>query len=209
MTSCTGGARYAAKTDVGSDEPVAKKAKLEQAAVPGIRFEITEGSAGRTEEGAYFSMGGDTYKVPMSMHKANRDRICERMRKVGAAGLVLLKGGASTLRYDTDHEPVFRQESYFNWCFGVKEPDFLGAIEIATGKAVLFMPRLAQVCHSPPPTPRPKILQCHLRNMSCVCGPSLFPALRIRSLQIRGTHENIWLYGVGARGMDWADRITG
>jgi len=34
------------------------------------------------------------------------------------------------------------QESYFQWCFGVSEPGCYGAIEVATGKAVLFIPKL-------------------------------------------------------------------
>ena len=37
--------------------------------------------------------------------------------------MVILKGGPSPTRYDTDHEPIFRQESYFWWLTGVKEPD--------------------------------------------------------------------------------------
>ena len=48
-------------------------------------------------------------------------------------------------RHDTDTERVFRQESYFNWAFGVKEPEFLGAIDIDTGKTTLLMPRLSPV----------------------------------------------------------------
>lgn len=34
------------------------------------------------------------------------------------------------------------QESYFHWAFGVLEPDFLGAIEVDSGRAILFAPRL-------------------------------------------------------------------
>ncbi len=41
-----------------------------------------------------------------------------------------------------DHEKLFRQESHFHWCFGVREPDFYGAIEVATGRSILFAPRL-------------------------------------------------------------------
>ncbi|RWS20454.1 xaa-Pro dipeptidase-like protein, partial [Leptotrombidium deliense] len=43
-----------------------------------------------------------------------------------------------------DHEPLFRQESFFHWTFGVEEPDFLGAIFINDGKSVLFAPRLPE-----------------------------------------------------------------
>ena len=34
------------------------------------------------------------------------------------------------------------QESYFHWMFGVKESDCYGALEVDTGKAILFFPRL-------------------------------------------------------------------
>ena len=34
------------------------------------------------------------------------------------------------------------QESYFHWAFGVLEPDFLGAIEVDSARAILFAPRL-------------------------------------------------------------------
>ena len=51
-----------------------------------------------------------------------------------AAGVVLLRGGLSACRDDTDHELLFRQESWFHWCFGVREPDWLGAIDLASGE---------------------------------------------------------------------------
>ena len=40
--------------------------------------------------------------------------------------------------------PIFRQESYFHWSFGVLEPDYYGSIEVATGRSIIFMPRLPE-----------------------------------------------------------------
>ncbi|KAH9314828.1 hypothetical protein KI387_023455, partial [Taxus chinensis] len=53
-------------------------------------------------------------------------------------------GGEEQTRYCTDHSILFRQESYFAYLFGVREPDFYGAIDISTGKAFLFSPRLSE-----------------------------------------------------------------
>lgn len=36
------------------------------------------------------------------------------------------------------------KESYFHWAFGAKEPDCYGAIELDTGKSILFVPELPQ-----------------------------------------------------------------
>ena len=73
-----------------------------------------------------------------------------------------ISGGLQTLRHDTDHEHVFRQESFFQYLFGVKvlsagatpstvpdaafgfvqEPDCMGALALPSGNATLFIPRL-------------------------------------------------------------------
>ena len=59
-------------------------------------------------------------------------------------GLILLEGGKTTTRYDTDFEPVFRQESYFHWAFGVSEPDCYAAISLPSGEATIFVPQNSQ-----------------------------------------------------------------
>lgn len=74
-----------------------------------------------------------------------RAKLIERMRKtesVPAKSLMLFRGGVSANRDETDHEPIFRQESTFHYLFGVREPDCLAAIDLNTETATLYVPRL-------------------------------------------------------------------
>lgn len=87
-----------------------------------------------------FHLGLNTFRVPLALHAVNRAKLTAAM---GAArGVVLLQGGEQQTRYDTDHEPVFRQESYFQYLFGVSEGGCYGAITLPEGRATLFVPRL-------------------------------------------------------------------
>ena len=97
----------------------------------------------------FFSMGLNTYEVPADFHKNNRIKLMNAI--IGSSSpsnskntVVFLVGGTNPNRNDTDHEPIFRQESYFHYLFGVKEPDFVGLIHIRSGhqNTVLFIPRL-------------------------------------------------------------------
>uniref|UniRef100_A0A6M2E831 Xaa-Pro dipeptidase n=1 Tax=Populus davidiana TaxID=266767 RepID=A0A6M2E831_9ROSI len=87
-------------------------------------------------------------KVPMELHDKNREKLLKSLRRYLTEtssplhGFVFLQGGEEKTRYCTDHIELFRQESYFAYLFGVKEPGFYGAIDIATGKSILFAPRL-------------------------------------------------------------------
>src|SRR5262249_27690569 len=94
----------------------------------------------------YYSMGKETLRVPMSLHAEARRRLVERLRRQGVSGdaIVLLQGGQQLNEYDTDRELLFMQESFFQYLFGVKEPGFYGAVEVGSGRATLFMPRLAE-----------------------------------------------------------------
>lgn len=81
----------------------------------------------------------------MSLHKETRHKLQQALaqyREKHANSVVVLEGGKAECRHDTDHEFCFRQESYFHYLFGVKEPDFYGALELDTGKSFLFIPRL-------------------------------------------------------------------
>jgi len=110
-----------------------------------------------TCEGPNFSQGLQTYRVPMALYELNRARLTQAMlEKHGwndkgsdgdgdaPTGLILLEGGKTTTRYDTDFEPVFRQESYFHWAFGVSEPDCYAAISLPSGEATIFVPQNSQ-----------------------------------------------------------------
>jgi len=90
-----------------------------------------------------FWMGGRSLVVPMSLHAENRQRLAARLQPCAQEGsVVLLASGKSRNRDDTDHEELFRQESYFHWSFGVKEPDCYGTIAVGSSRSTLFVPRL-------------------------------------------------------------------
>eukprot|EP00045_Choanoeca_perplexa_P011086 m.115923 g.115923 ORF g.115923 m.115923 type:complete len:511 (-) comp15508_c0_seq3:74-1606(-) len=95
-----------------------------------------------TSSEPYFDMGPHTFRIPMTLFAENRQRLAAAMKDAGHSGIILLKGGEQETRHDTDHENIFRQESYFHWCFGVLEAGCYGAVDIETGAATLFMPRL-------------------------------------------------------------------
>ena len=103
----------------------------------------------------FLSMGKETYKVPLSMFANNRRKVVGKLLddKVNTiippdGSLIYIEGGKSTTRYDSDHEPIFRQESYMWYLTGVKEPDVNVVIEINNEsedeypKTTLFIPKL-------------------------------------------------------------------
>ncbi|KAL9330086.1 hypothetical protein ACSQ67_005089 [Phaseolus vulgaris] len=83
-------------------------------------------------------------KVSMELHVKNREKLLASLRQHLSDSSNPLHGfgGEEQTRYDTDHLDLFRQESYFAYLFGVKEPGFYGAIDVATGDSFLFAPRL-------------------------------------------------------------------
>lgn len=92
-----------------------------------------------------FSMGKHTLNVAMSLFYKNRERLCSKLNLLSNLpnnSFVLLEGGEQETRYSSDTEPVFRQESFFQWCFGVCEPDCFGVINVETKKSILFIPKL-------------------------------------------------------------------
>eukprot|EP00916_Digyalum_oweni_P001781 GHVL01003433.1.p1 GENE.GHVL01003433.1~~GHVL01003433.1.p1 ORF type:complete len:499 (+),score=45.55 GHVL01003433.1:1-1497(+) len=102
-------------------------------------------AAGRAEPA--FCRGEHTFKVPMEMFQENRQKLCQSLRdnsKVPKGAVVILQSGIAETRNCSDNEPLFRQESYFHWTFGVEEPDCFGALDVDTGKAILFPPKLPE-----------------------------------------------------------------
>ncbi|XP_066585520.1 xaa-Pro dipeptidase isoform X2 [Prorops nasuta] len=102
-------------------------------------------NSSRMEE-PHFTRGDHTLKVPMSLFRGNRERLVARLKaeeKLSAAGtFIVLQGGVDVPFNDTDIAWPFRQESFFQWAFGVEEPGWYGAIDLGTGSTTLFMPRL-------------------------------------------------------------------
>ena len=93
----------------------------------------------------FFSKGKGTYVVQAPLPVAARAKLVAALAAEGhKSGVVLLRGGKSMERNDTDHEELFRQESYFAHLFGVAEPDCWGLIELGDreGRATLLIPRL-------------------------------------------------------------------
>lgn len=108
-------------------------------------------AAGIEQDGrSYFWMGGSTPRVPFEMQRQHREKLVQQLREqLGEAGsrgcVVFFEGGTETSVYDTDTHWDFKQESNFQWLFGVREPGCLGAVDVASGKAMLFVPRLAEM----------------------------------------------------------------
>nr|XP_033339755.1 xaa-Pro dipeptidase isoform X2 [Megalopta genalis] len=94
---------------------------------------------------SHYQRGNHTLKIPMSLFRNNRKRLVERINSKTnapiAKSFIVLQGGSEVPFNDTDIKWPFRQESFFQWCFGVEEPGCFGAISL-TGISILFVPRL-------------------------------------------------------------------
>lgn len=99
----------------------------------------------------FLSMGKATLQVSQeALFQTNRSHLLKSLKtKLNGDAtanttttIVYLQGGLNPERNDTDHEPIFRQESYFWYLTGVKEPDCAVTIDVATGKVTLFVPHL-------------------------------------------------------------------
>lgn len=83
---------------------------------------------------------GDNYKVPLALFRDNRDKLRQQLKGGDDDYVVVLRGGPSETRFDSDHELLFRQESYFWYLTGVKEPDC--CLVLTPTKILLGIPEL-------------------------------------------------------------------
>ncbi|XP_004527355.1 xaa-Pro dipeptidase [Ceratitis capitata] len=96
---------------------------------------------------AAFRMGPKTLPVLMSLFQKNRQKVCAALKEhksVKDKSYVLLAGGDDVSFNDTDVSYLFRQESYFQYMFGVKEPGCYGVLNVDAGQSTLFVPRLPE-----------------------------------------------------------------
>uniref|UniRef100_A0A182TIS7 RAP domain-containing protein n=1 Tax=Anopheles melas TaxID=34690 RepID=A0A182TIS7_9DIPT len=98
---------------------------------------------------AVFQMGSHTHAISMTLYRDNRMKVVNELQRAHNFGadskpVILLQGGDNISHYDTDVDYVFRQESYFTYLFGVTEPGCYGTVEIKTGRATLYVPRLPE-----------------------------------------------------------------
>ncbi|PNW81055.1 hypothetical protein CHLRE_07g342920v5 [Chlamydomonas reinhardtii] len=93
-----------------------------------------------------YHMGPGTLRISRkAFHGKLRSRLLERLQAVlpeDQRGLIFLEGGKEQHQYTSDGEPLFRQEAYMHYLFGVQENDWFGALCVKTGKSYLFAPRL-------------------------------------------------------------------
>ena len=93
----------------------------------------------------YFSRGAGSLLVDLRMHLDIRKKLVAELNAAGImADGVILAGGGEVNMYDSDTVWDFRQESNFQYLFGVKEPDCFGVICRESGESLLFVPRFPQ-----------------------------------------------------------------
>ncbi len=90
----------------------------------------------------YMSRGADSLKVNLEMHRHIRAKVIASVRAKHLEGdAIILAGGGEMNMYDSDTVWDFRQESNFQYFFGVKEPGCFGVVLIGSGESILFIPR--------------------------------------------------------------------
>lgn len=83
------------------------------------------------------------YEIDYRMHQEHRQRLMQKMAKANCAesSAIVLDGGDEINKYDTDTTHAFRQESFFQYLFGVREPGCRAFIDLKRNETVLLVPR--------------------------------------------------------------------
>ena len=59
---------------------------------------------------------GNNYKISLQdVFAQSRQKLVDNLQLQDTSTVVFLNGGPDQTRYDSDHEPIFRRESYFLW----------------------------------------------------------------------------------------------
>lgn len=99
--------------------------------------------APHVEDKHFFSRGADSLVIDLSMHTKNREKLLASVVAAGCDGdAMMFQGGTEMNVYNADTVWDFRQESNFQYLFGVKEPGCLGVIVLNPSTSILFIPRL-------------------------------------------------------------------
>lgn len=131
------------------------------------------------------------------MHKEIRSRVFAAAKSLHAPSnsVILLMGGTSADwdLYDTDVSKAdFRQEAFFQYIFGVNEPDLFGVLDLATEETLLFVPETTDESERWNGTRRP--LSYHTERYG-VTDTLLTDDLH-KTLQARGVKHLFTLKGV-------------
>lgn len=126
-------------------EPVGGDAKRQKSGIPGM---VSGGTVSWEKTGEpVFSVGAGTLRVPLTMHGENRHKLCAALRgrpDVSPGAAIFLQGGNMQNVYDTDTEWDFKQESNFQYLFGVKEAGCQAVLRISDARAVLLIEKLPE-----------------------------------------------------------------
>jgi len=76
--------------------------------------------------------------LPKELLILNREKLLSLFTKEDA--VIVLKGGTSVVKYNTDREYNFEQESNFRYLFGINYPDCYGMIDLNTHETSIFIP---------------------------------------------------------------------
>lgn len=91
---------------------------------------------------------GPNFIISSELHKLNRTRVQEVFKASqelkNPKSIIFLESGKSTTRPYTDTDHIFRQESYYHWLTGVKEPNGAFILDLDTGVSYLFIEKLTQ-----------------------------------------------------------------